>query len=223
MTRDHRRSPPHGVRAAGAPRGRSSGARGVPGRSYWRPRSCSDDSQTTTWPDERRVPSMSDRRGASATRRPMAASTSSATASSHVTSHARPSGPCSAWRITSIAANSAGLEPSADHLRWPRRRRYADDPCDQLFRDRDIDVARSDDHIDGPNRLGAVGDRGDGLGPADGDHLVDAGHRSCGQSDVGNAVHRTRRNTQDDLGDPRPSPACRRATTVERDTAPSGT
>src|SRR4051812_6608945 len=56
---------------------------------------------------------MSARRGDSAMIRAIASVTASATASSQVTSQARPWGPCSAWTTTSTAAHSAGALPSA--------------------------------------------------------------------------------------------------------------
>ncbi len=53
------------------------------------------------------------RRGEAATRSATAAVTASATCSSQVTSQARPSGPCSAWTTTSMAAHSTVVVASA--------------------------------------------------------------------------------------------------------------
>ena len=62
-----------------------------------------------------------------------------------------------------------------DHLGWPGKgRRDADRAGDLLLGERDIDVARTDDDIDGPNRLGAMRDGADRLRPADRHDLVGA-------------------------------------------------
>ncbi len=74
---------------------------------------CSGPSQSTARPPSSRVDSISARRGDASTIRVTSSVTASATASSQVTSHASPSGPCSACTTTSMAAYSTGLEPSA--------------------------------------------------------------------------------------------------------------
>src|SRR5690606_33945044 len=65
------------------------------------------------YPRAARLASRCGGRGEAGTISATAAVTASATASSQVISQARPSGPCSAWRTTSIAAHSAGVVASA--------------------------------------------------------------------------------------------------------------
>ena len=74
---------------------------------------CSGPSTRASQPLVDSVASISARRGASAVSRAISASTASATDSSQVISHDRPSGPCSAWTITSMAAKSGGAVASA--------------------------------------------------------------------------------------------------------------
>ena len=104
----------------------------------------------------------------------------------------------------------AGAVGDDDHLRRPGERRRAHRRLrrPRCLRDRDIDVARSDDHVDRPDRSRCRRRwRAIGLGPADGDHLVDAGDRSRGQGDVGDAPVGARRHTRArPRGHRRPSP-----------------
>ena len=61
-------------------------------------------------------------------------------------------------------------------------------------------VAGSDDHVDRPDALGAVRERGDGLGAAHSEHLVDADQRGCREGRLGDQTVRTGRHAQGDLG-----------------------
>ena len=87
-----------------------------------------------------------------------------------------------------------------DHLGWPGKgRRDADRAGDLLLGERDIDVARTDDDIDGPNRLGAMRDGADRLRPADRHDLVGACDLRRREHDVGDLAIRAGRDTHDDL------------------------
>ena len=115
-----------------------------------------------------------------------ASATASATASSHVISQARPSGPCSAWRTTSMAACSGGTVASAITTTSDgpgEGRRHADQALARhlALGLGDPGAAGADDDVDGPDRLGAVRQRGDGRRPADPVHLVGAGQVGGGQ------------------------------------------
>ena len=59
----------------------------------------------------------------------------------------------------------------------------ADDPGHLALRQRDVDVAGPDDHVDGADRLGAVGHRRDRLRATDAVHLVDTGEGGGGERD----------------------------------------
>ncbi len=72
-----------------------------------------DRRRGTTYPPVPRVASRSARRGDAATSRSTSASMASAASGDHVTSQARPSGPCSAWTTTSMAAHATGVASSA--------------------------------------------------------------------------------------------------------------
>ena len=77
---------------------------------------------------------------------------------------------------------SSVLVGDHDHL----RRAGAIDPDDArhlALGRRHVGVPRADDHVDRPDRLRAVGHRGDRLGAADPVHLVDADERRRGQRD----------------------------------------
>ncbi len=121
---------------------------------------------------------MSARRGATATWAPISSHTASSALSDQLMSHASPPGPCSACRITSTAARIGRRRLVDDHHHLGRageRRRHAHEPGHLALGDGDVDVARADDHVDRRHRLGAVGHGADGLGAADGVHLVDPG------------------------------------------------
>ena len=135
---------------------------------------CSGESVTTTMPLEPRVDSISARRRASATNRSIDAVTSSANASFQVTNQAgrrdraRPANHIDGGEIGWIGA--VGDHPP----RMARQRTTGRRPCRRPPAwQRDIDVARTDDDIDGPNRLGAMRDA-DRLRPADRHDLVGA-------------------------------------------------
>ena len=81
----------------------------------------SGPSTKALYPPVRSVASRSARRGEAATIRSTSASMASAASADHVTSQAKPSGPCSAWTTTSIAAHATGVVVVGDHhdLRGP--------------------------------------------------------------------------------------------------------
>jgi hypothetical protein len=79
-------------------------------------------------------------------------------------------------------------------------RRHADDAGHLALGERHVGVARADDHVDGADGLGAVGERGDRLRTADGVHLVDARDGSGGQDLVGQRAVLAGRHREDDLG-----------------------
>ena len=95
-----------------------------------------------------------------------------------------------------------------DDLRRPGEgRRHADAALagDLPLGHGDVDVAGPDDDVDGGDRLGAVGEGGDGLGAADRVHGVGAGDGGGGEHDVGHACRRDRAartpTTRGDAGD----------------------
>ena len=93
-----------------------------------------------------------------------------------------------------------------DELRRPGDRVGADDARDLALGQRDVDVARPDDHVDGADGLGAVRERGDRLRATDPVHLVDPGERRGGQRGRRDLPVAAGRHTQNDLrhaGDPR--------------------
>ena len=119
--------------------------------------------------------------------RSTSAVTASATSSDQVTSQASPSGPCSAWTTRSMAASSAGVPGPAitTTSEGPANADATPDhPGHLALRLGHVPVARTDDHVDRLDGLGAVGHGGDGLGPAHPVDLVDAGHRRRGQRGV---------------------------------------
>ena len=73
----------------------------------------SGPSTNATYPPLPSVASRSARLGDAATNRSTSASMASAAAADHVTSQARPSGPCSAWTTRSMAAHATGVAASA--------------------------------------------------------------------------------------------------------------
>ena len=83
--------------------------------------------------------------------------------------------------------------------------RHADQPVagDQSFGDGHVAVAGTDDDIDRRDALGPVGQGGDGLGPADAVHLVDAGDGGRGQDRRGQAAVRAGRRAEGQSADPR--------------------
>ena len=102
--------------------------------------------------------------------------------------------------IDSSEIGRIGAVGDHDHLGWPGKgRRNADRACDLLFGERDIDVARTDDDVDGPNRLGAMRDCTDRLRTADRHDLVSACDLRRSKHDVGDLAVRARRDTHDDL------------------------
>ncbi len=73
----------------------------------------SGPSTRQAYPPVARVASRSARRGDPATSLSTSATISSAFSSDQVTSHASPSGPCSAWTTRSTAARTAGVDGPA--------------------------------------------------------------------------------------------------------------
>ena len=96
----------------------------------------------------------------------------------HVTNQARPSGPCSAWTTTSIAAHATGGVGVGDHdhLRGPGERgRDPHHPRHLALGLGHVAVAGPGDDVDGPDRLRAERHGRHGLGPAHPVDLVDPG------------------------------------------------
>ncbi len=86
------------------------------------------------------------------------------------------------------------------HLGRSRQRIDADHAGDLTLGGGDVRVAGPDDDVDRPDGLGAVCERGDGLGAADPEHLVDAHQRGRREGGLGDQTVRTGRHAQDDLG-----------------------
>ena len=86
-------------------------------------------------------------------------------------------------------AGGRGLVGDHHDLGRPGERgRHADDPRHLLLGQRHIDVAGPDDDVDRLDRLGAVGQRRDGLGPTDPVDAVDVGEVGGGQRLVGHGA-----------------------------------
>jgi hypothetical protein len=96
-----------------------------------------------------------------------------------------------------------GVGDDDDFRRAGERRRDADQalPGDLALGHRHVDVARPDDHVDGRDRFGAVGEGGDGLGAADRVDGVGAGDGRCCQHDVGHGAVGPGRDAHDDRPD----------------------
>ncbi len=170
---------PHSRSIRGALRRRRPGAPSARAR----PRSATahasaGPSTSATIPPSASVASRSSRREDSATRRVTSALTAVATSSDQVTSQASPSGPCSACTTRSTAASSAGVSGPAitTTSEGPANPRGNPDHVGHLALGLgDVAVAWTDDHVDRPDRLGAVGHGRDGLGATDPVDLVDPG------------------------------------------------
>ena len=92
------------------------------------------------------------------------------------------------------------------HVGRPREAVDADHADELTLRLCDVRVPRTDDHVDGRNRISPVRERGDGLGAADPVELVDVGEGCGGERGVGDAAVGARRDAEHDLGhagDPR--------------------
>ena len=172
------------TRARGA-RVRGRRPRCAPRRRRRRARCC------RWWRGSRRCSARRARRRAA--RRPPR-STASATASSHVTRTAAPPGPCSAWARRSAATQRGSAVSSATIATsdGPAKPSIPTTPATSRFADRDVDVAGTDDDVDGADRLGAVRHRRDRLRAADAVHLVDTGERGRGERDRGDRAVGTR-------------------------------
>ena len=145
------------------------------------------------------------RRGLAATMRPTASFTAARTSSSQQMSQASPSGPCSAWSTMSTATSSvtaASIGDDDDLGRAGEARRHADQAagCDLALGLGDASTSRADDDVDRPDRLGAVGERGDGSRTGDPVHLVDAGDGRGGQDAVVDRSVGARRGAEHRLG-----------------------
>ena len=100
-------------------------------------------------------------------------------------------------------AHRGGRVGDDGDLRRPREgRRHADVAGDLLLGQRHVDVAGPGDHVDGADRLGAVGHGGDGLGSTDAVHLVDPGEVGGGQAGIGHGPVGPWRQAQHHLADP---------------------
>ena len=162
----------------------------------------SGPSTRTMAPPLRSVASMSSRRDDSARSRSTAAATSAARASDQVT---RSGGAVGAVLGLGheVDGDEVGGGRFVGHHHQLRRAGGgldADHAGHLPLGQRDVDVARSDDDVDRPDGLGAVGHGGDGLGAADPVHLVDGQEGGGGQRGLGDGAVGAGRHAQGDLG-----------------------
>ncbi len=103
--------------------------------------------------------------------------TASASRRDGVSRMARASGSCSACAIRSAAIHAGRPDDDTTTISLgPAWKSIAQSARDERLCGGDIRVARSDDLVDGRNRLGAVGERRDGVRAAEPEQPRDAGH-----------------------------------------------